>query len=500
MNIILLIIDTLRYDHLGANQEIEGGPEEGEKPIRTPNLDRLAERCWNFTNAYSASFPTIPHRTDVITGRYGAPFHPWKLLDCDVPTIPRILAEEGYRSQLIHDTPHLVNGGHRFDYPFNAWKPVRGAEVDRAWFSDSWEYMDNWADDPLFEGYLEEMSREEILKNHHALRLYSQTNRGREREEEWNAAKLFRTGAQFLKDNAARENFFLWLDCFDPHEPWDAPPEYVKVYDDDPDFEGKIDPRSYYPQVRNDPGLPDQAKERIKNTYKAKVTFMDRWLGEFLDEFERQGLDEKTALLLTADHGTNVGDREGHPFGKTNPPLENEAHVPLLLYVPGEGSGNCDSLVQPQDVFATLIEQGGAEIPQGTVGEDLLKIAQGPLAGRDFALSGGSVDGWRGRDPEEGLFSVFDGKWCLRFAPKPEDCKLTERGDGEDVSEEHPQLAEGLYQEALAEIKFRGLDPALVDWLESEGEKDLPQDFQITDAHPAPPGWNGSYWNRPVEE
>ena len=121
MNIIVVIIDTLRYDYVGAN---------GNDWIKTPNLDALAARSWVFDQSYTASYPTIPHRTDAITGRYGGPFHAWKPLDCDVPTIPRVLGQHGYCTQLIHDTPHLVNGGHCFDFPFHCWTFVRGAEVD----------------------------------------------------------------------------------------------------------------------------------------------------------------------------------------------------------------------------------------------------------------------------------------------------------------------------------------------------------------------------------
>ena len=60
MNVILLVIDTLRYDHIGAN---------GNEWIRTPNFDRFADQGTVFENSYAASYPTIPHRTDVITGR-----------------------------------------------------------------------------------------------------------------------------------------------------------------------------------------------------------------------------------------------------------------------------------------------------------------------------------------------------------------------------------------------------------------------------------------------
>ena len=66
MNIALVVIDTLRYDYIGAN---------GNTSIETPNIDRFAAKAWAFDRAFCASFPTIPYRTDVITGQYGGPFH-----------------------------------------------------------------------------------------------------------------------------------------------------------------------------------------------------------------------------------------------------------------------------------------------------------------------------------------------------------------------------------------------------------------------------------------
>ena len=93
MNIVLCIIDTLRYDYIRANG--------ANGWIETPNLDRLAERSLVFDHAYAASYPTIPHRTDVMTGEYAwpyrGPFHPWMPLPFDVPTLPRLLAQAGNR-------------------------------------------------------------------------------------------------------------------------------------------------------------------------------------------------------------------------------------------------------------------------------------------------------------------------------------------------------------------------------------------------------------------
>jgi arylsulfatase A-like enzyme len=498
MNLILVIIDTLRYDHIAANVRAEGGTTE----IQTPNLDRLVARSWNYTRAFTASFPTIPHRNDVIKGRYGAPFHRWQPLDCDVPNIPQVLRENGYCSQLIHDTPHLVNGGHRFDYPFDAWTPIRGAEVDRSWIHDTWQYQDNWAPDPLFDSAgiaAAEIDRETLMRKHHAITCYVHTNRGRTHERDWNVAKLFAAAAQFLHDNQKRDNFFLWVDCFDPHEPWDAPPEYVRIYDRTPGYDGRIDPRAFH--FRNAPELSEAARQRVKAFYQAKVTLVDAWFGKLLDALDETGLADNTALLLTADHGTNVGDRPrpGLPgqFGKSAPPRENESHVPFILYAPGAGAGQSDMLVQPQDIFGTLLPLAGLKsaVPNDIESHNVLDLArQGSEGRRQLALGSSSVNTWRSATPDRVLFSAYDREWRLGVAADPGACELERLGTQENVAADHPQVVERLYAAALDEIDHRGLDPALLAWLQAKGKVEFPTEFRITDANPLPKGWRNGYW------
>jgi arylsulfatase A-like enzyme len=480
VNIVLLIIDTLRYDHVGAN---------GSSHISTPNLDRLAARSWRFENAFSASYPTIPMRTDVMTGRYGGPFHPWKPLDCDKATIPQVLATHGYCTQLIHDTPHLVNGGHGFDFPFHAWMPVRGAECDRALLTDTWNYLPNWRLDPRFDP-LPRDDQTVLRTGWNAAGAYVHANRCRAREEDWNVARLFTTAAGFARQNAQRDNFFLWIDCFDPHEPWDSPPEFVRLYDQTPGYDGMLDPRSFGLQ-RNSDALSGGAVEHLKAQYAAKVTFMDKWLGVFLDALDETGLAARTALVVTADHGTNVGDRDGrlHHFGKMVPPLANEAHVPLLVHVPGGGNGTSDQITQPQDLFATLLGIAGVRPPGDIESFDLLRAAQqGVAERRQVALCGRSVDTWRG-EPDAVLFAALDTEWCLAVAARPEACQLRRLDSQDNVTAQHPDVVERLRAVALDELDRRGLDHGLLAWLRSEGRRPFPATYRTTDAHPAPPGW-----------
>ena len=82
------------------------------------------------------------------------------------------------------------------------------------------------------------------------------------------------------------------------------------------------------------------------------------------------------------------------------------------------------------------------------------------------------------------------------MAADPGKCELQRLGSLDDVAKDNPDVVEKLHAAAIEEIEHRGLDPALADWLKSEGKKEFPKNFRITDASPAPKGWNAGYWNK----
>lgn len=475
MNICIIVIDTLRRDYIGAY---------GNDWIETPNIDRLAEDSVVFDRCFTHSYPTIPHRTDVLTGEYGQPFHPWMPLRHDRNTFVEQLGNGGYCTQLIHDTPHLVNGGHNFDWPFHAWTQVRGAEVDRPWIDASNSWPSNWKRDPLFD-----FAGDEALQGG-MIQTYARANRNRSDNSEWNCARLFDTASRFLRDNSTRDNFLLWVDCFDPHEPWDSPPEFMLKYDHREGYDGTIDPRSF--GARNSENMPEAAVQHIAAQYAAKVSWMDHCLGTFLDTMEETGLADETIVLLTADHGTNVGARGR--YGKGFPVREQEARIPLMIRLPGQRPMRSDAIVQPQDIYATMCGVGGEETPDKIESYDLLEQARDSGSVRQMALSGRNADRWDG-NTDRTLFTAFTAEWALEFAARPECCRLERLGTIEDVSEENPEVVRSLHQRAIEEVARRGADPALVDWLESEGKAEWPTDIEYWDGYPGPAGYV-SYFSR----
>ena len=482
MNIIVLIFDTLRYDYVGAN---------GNEWIETPHMDELLAKSWVFDRSFAASYPTIPHRTDVITGKYGSPIFPWRPLRHDHVTFPELLGQNGYCTQLINDTPHLVNGGHNFDWPFHAWTPIRGAEVDRPWIDQEHASLDNFRPDPLFDG------AEKRIVNPGYWPTYARSNRKRKQNSDWHTGRLFLTASRWLEENATRKNFLLWVDSFDPHEPWDVPPEFALKYDKTPGYDGSVDPRMHW--ARNDPGLSEAAKNRIRALYAAEVTWVDSWLGVLLDALHRTGLDKETAIVLTADHGTNVGERG--KFGKGFPIREQEAHTPLAIHVPDGGSGRSSVIVQPQDIFATIMSIAGLPVPDGIDSHDVLALARDGTEAKDgprkLAISGHAPDESL-KDRPAGFFSACDGKWYLVAAVKPEDSELYRLGSLDNVAAEHAGVVARLHAAGIDEIERRGADPRLTAWLKSHGRAAFPTECVFWDGYPGPKGF-GPYFRRLYE-
>ncbi|MEE2709433.1 MAG: sulfatase [Gemmatimonadota bacterium] len=477
MNIIFIMIDTMRYDYIGAN---------GATQVETPNIDRLAEHSWCFDRAFCASFPTIPCRNDVMTGRYGGPFHPWKPLPFDVPTFPAMLGEAGYATQVIHDTPHLVNGGHNFDWPFHAWTFVRSAEVDRPWVTDSDSWPPNWRLDPLFDC----LGKEGLHTLH--TRSYAPANRNRIKDSDWNCSQLFETASEFLRDNKNRANFFLYLDCFDPHEPWDAPPEFMRRYNDTPGYDGLVDPRSLF-WLRNDSRLSDEARRLMAAQYPAKVAWMDHCFGTFLDTLESTGLIDSTAIIFTGDHGTNVGERG--KLGKGAPVREQEGHVPLFIRMPEGDTGRSDIIVQPQDFFATVMGMAGQKVRDDITSHDVLSAARAGESGRSIGLAGMGANSWNATDDQGEpaiLFTAFTDEWVLEVAQKPEHSRLSKLGSLEYEELQHPDIVSDLHIASVQEIARRGIDPGLLEWLRN-GEGDPPEGCRFWDGWPGQPGFHAYF-------
>ena len=115
---------------------------------------------------------------------------------------------------------------------------------------------------------------------------------------------------------------------------------------------------------------PDNQK-RMWAAYYASVTFMDAQLARVLDELDRLDLWDNTAIVLTSDHGYHLGE---HDFWLKSNLHEEILRVPLIMVVPGKKPGRSSSFVELVDIYPTLSDLAGLDVPEGVEGTSLVPI------------------------------------------------------------------------------------------------------------------------------
>jgi arylsulfatase A-like enzyme len=370
LNIIQIVSDTFRQDFLGCY---------GNKWIHTEKLDAFAKKSIVFDNAYIASFPTIPNRRDLFTGRYSYIYSGW-YFNGEEPNLPRneiilsqTLRQNGYTTMLIADTYHLFRDCHNFDRGFDGWEWIRGQEHDR---------------------YKTKPTRDsaEIKNLYNPKYLMNVSNR--RYESEYFVAKTMTSAAKWLELNYNQhKKFFLHVDTFDPHEPWDPPRWYIEMYDPDCKIEN-IPSLAYAQKYEPDASkFSDDQLHHVKSIYAGEVTLVDRWIGMLLQKIEDLGLFEDTMVIFTSDHGTFLGE---HGYVHKNDHLYKEvAKIPLIVRMPDNTNNikdHIEALVQPPDLMPTILELANIKIPNTVQGKTLLPIIQDEKKHvRDIAVSSTSL-------------------------------------------------------------------------------------------------------------
>ena len=401
LNIIVVISDTLRRDHLGCY---------GNTKIRTPNLDRFAQMSVVFDRAYCGSFPTIPARTDLFTGKWTFPHRDWSPLPRDEIVLSQLLSQAGYTTMMIVDTPHLVRDGYYFDRGFHGFIWVRGQENER-YRTDPAEVK--FPCDP-----------KKIRNPYTSFVQYMRNIADRRYEEDYFAARTITEAMRWLERNYKRERFFLYLDLFDPHEPWDPPRYYAELYAD-PNFKGEevTYPRYWYWREF----LTEEELRHCHALYCGEVTMVDYWFGRLMARLESLNLLDKTAIIFTSDHGFYFGEhgiigkalfeeRDGRNIMHRSPIYDEVARIPLLIYVPDTKPGRCDAFTGFVDLMPTILELAGVEVPDFVQGKSLMPFLRGERPQwRDFFVTSWAII----HEPKGTVTRTVDGTERLVLSPRP---------------------------------------------------------------------------------
>jgi len=422
MNVVVVNLDSLRRDHVGVY---------GNGWIQTPNLDALARESLRFTRPYPESIPTINARRAIYTGirtwpfrnwvpQKGETFFPagWQRIPEDQTTLTEVLIENGYDTALITDTYHQFKASMNFQRGYNVFDYIRGQERDR------YKAMKTTPE--------EEVDRYTVPGNNGSMRdkvrQYRANVAHRKGEEDWFAPQVFTRSMDYLETAAEVGGpFFLFVDSFDPHEPWDPPEKYANMYGEPT---GTGEPIT--PNYEEDGYLTDAELKRMRALYAGEVTLTDRWFGSFMNKMTDLGLMENTLLIVFSDHGVSLGE---HGYtGKVARAIWPELKD-IVFYVrhpEGKGAGETSEFrASIHDIAPTVLGQMGMESPNPMDGQDLSKILDGkePEQERPYVTLGYDNYSWA-EDDEYALSIRNDGEEA-RLYDLREDPEMNKNVSGE---------------------------------------------------------------------
>ncbi|MHB8681189.1 MAG: sulfatase family protein [Acidimicrobiales bacterium] len=328
MKIVMISLDTLRADHLSCLGY--------HRPL-TPNLDRLAREGALFTNMFASDIPTQPAHTSIFTGRFGintdivSHFFPPAALDPAMPWLPSMAEDAGRPTGAVD---HLF--------------------VMKDWFERGYgDYI---------------------------------VPPGRSRSP---AQAINELAYPFIRAHAG-DDFFLFLHYWDAHIPYVPPTEFRERFvrlssmRRDPDVLEKVQARPSYPLFKRNlyDYLDDiPSLDYIADLYDAEIAYLDSQIGVLVGYLNDLGILDETLLVLFGDHGENMIEHDAW-FDHAGL-YDSITHVPVIIrYPPAIPRATVGDVVQLVDLFPTICDLAGFNVPGGTDGRSLLPLMATPASER----------------------------------------------------------------------------------------------------------------------
>ncbi|MCZ8515347.1 sulfatase [Paenibacillus filicis] len=362
MKILLLDLDSTRPDHLGCY---------GYHRNTSPNIDRIAEQGVRFTNYYTSDAPCFPSRTALMTGQFG--IHNGVVGHGGTAADVRHEGERrAFRSRLTSDCfPALF----------------RSAGMKTSLISPFGERHSAWT---FYAGFNE---------------IHNTGKGGMESAEEVTPVVI-----DWISRNAQQDDWFLYVNYWDPHTPYRAPEEFGNPFENEPlpawitdevleqHTTRKVGPHSpreinmfdagTNPKFPRHPGefTDREGLRRMIDGYDCGIRYMDDNIGQIFHELEKQGVMEELIVIITADHGENMG--ELGIYGEHGTADQGTCRIPMIIRWPGMKQGHVDTgLHYHLDLLPTIAELL-AKKPKGSWDgvSYAPALASGMPCGRDYLV------------------------------------------------------------------------------------------------------------------
>ena len=396
-NVLVIVVDTLRADHLPAYGYTEGS---------TPNLDAFAADAIRFDQAFSNASWTRPSFASIMTGRYASSHGVMAKSDAlsdELTTIAEAFRAGGYHTAGVV-TNYNVGPYFNFDQGF-----------------DTYHYLEPdfilGADDSAAKLLLVQFLRQRLFEPARD-RLFG-VQPGVAYQD---AAVVNREIVSLLDAAPAGRPFMMFAGYMDPHDPYYAHP-----------YDGEAYSRAAHPN-------PDPSEAaHLTALYDGEITYWDQHFGELVAELQRRGLYDDLTIVITADHGEEFGEHGGFFHGTTL--YDEQVHVPLLVRLPGgRRSGTVvNHWVQSIDILTTLLREAGLPMPEGIQGGDLFEGSERLFA--EESHEGNVLEAVRERRGTDELKLITANAGNPRGLPERELFRIdSDVGEAHDLSATEPAL------------------------------------------------------------
>ena len=459
-NVVFLMSDQHRGDAMSC---------AGHPVARTPALDAIAAQGCRFTRAYTTSPVCMPARASLAIGRYNHNHGMVNNTRCAVGTRERrralglALQRAGYRTAFV-GKHHLLPQRGGFDMRRAAGFVRREFGFDH--LVQVLGKFGSMRSDCDWTTHLGDMGLLDVHRADYAERkrqpVYFAKPSPLPRDEQCDSF----TGRKAIEwiGSGQGQPFFLWVSFPGPHDPWDAPGEYGRMYDprDMPlplgwadTLEGKPPQQRGRSEFEGLLHLDGSQVKAMAAQYYGLVSNIDDWCGRIVLALDAAGMLANTVVVYTSDHGEMLGD---HRLVNKSIFYEGAARIPLLLadYREAPTGATCPALAETIDVYRTVLTLAGAAVPEGTFGDDLVALAPGAGSEDDAAFSEINT-----------ACMARAGRW--KYVHDPAAGGAQELYDLEDDPQElRNRVADPEYRPVADELRSR-----MVDWLTTTQACDL---------------------------
>jgi len=302
LSVLLIVIDTLRADHLGVY---------GYNKPTSPQMDEFARTSLVYDQAITPAPFTLPAMAALFTGYYpdrtGVVNHSKRdILDCPMPTMAEVMKRAGYKTAAVVS---------------NVWLQQAGLKFNRG-----------------FDSYL---TSKTLGPGNKIL----------------NARKVTNHTIQYI-EKFEKDAFFIWAHYIDTHMPYRSPIELARLFGNKngtstiiKDFVGNRPPQEIYFAKDH----PKSEVEATRQLYDAAIRSVDTQIGRLLNTLRKKDLLENMIIIITADHGESLGDH-GLYFAHDHTLYKELVRVPLMIHFPGTPPGRKPEIVSLVDILPSLCQ------------------------------------------------------------------------------------------------------------------------------------------------